>query len=118
MQDFPCTAPAAVFDPVAPPDYPRISLPRWDIKIVTADTGGEIDFRVDMRRKAYAAELAQTEKLRQMATDIEECRKNAEEAKDLMDIHITNERLAHREAQNSLTAQFNSRKRDWDQQYD
>jgi Restriction endonuclease len=71
-----------------------------------------------MLRKVYATEIAQAEKLRRMADDFEELRRRAEEAKDLMDIHIANERLAYQEAQNSLTAQFNSCKSDWEQQDD
>jgi hypothetical protein len=116
MQSFPCVAPTIVFDPVTPPKYPEVSRPRWDIKIVTADTGGEVDFRVEMLRKIYATEIAQAEKLRQMASDIEELRKRAEEAKDLMDIHIAKERLAYQEAQNSLTAQYNGCRQNWEQQ--
>jgi hypothetical protein len=106
MEDFPCAPPtAAVFNLGAPPEYPRINLPHWDIKIVTA--GGEIDFRVDTLRKAYATEIAQAEKLRQMADDFEEVRRRAEEAKDLMDNQIAKERLA-----------YNSCKQSWEQQYD
>jgi Restriction endonuclease len=115
MQDFPCTAPGLGFDPGAPPEYPPISLPPWDIKIVAADTGGEINFRVDMLQKVYATEIAQAENLRRMADDFKELRRRAEEAKHLMDTHIANERLAYREA---LTKEFNSCKQNWEQQYD
>jgi restriction system protein len=106
------------FDLIAAPKYPRITLPRWDVKIIAPETGGEIDFRVDMLRKVYATEVAQAEKLQRMAAEIEDLKKTAEEAKDLMDIHIANEELAYQEAMNSLTAQFNSHKKDWEQQYD
>ena len=118
MNDFPCTAPTVAFDPIAAPDYPPITLPGWDVKIVAAETGVEIDFRVDMLRKVYATEVAQVENLKRMVTDIEDLIKMAGEAKDLMDIHIANEQLAYREAQNSSTAQFNACKQNWEQQND
>ena len=118
MEAFPCKAPVLTFDQLETPRFPQIDLPRWNIKIVTADTGGEIDFRVGMLRKMYATEIAQAKNLRRTANQLLELQKRAEEAKDLMDIHIARERLAFQEAQNSLMIEFNSYKRTYEQQYE
>jgi restriction endonuclease len=88
------------------PEYPRITLPKWDMKIVTADTGGEIDFRVEGLRKMYAKEIAQVDKLTEMAQQIEALQKKADEANDFMEIHIANERLALHQKERIYEEQF------------
>src|SRR5262249_10938606 len=65
---FPSEAPIPTFD-ASPPRFPQIDLPRWEIKIVTVNTGGEIDFRVDKLRKMYATEITRVEKLKGMAKE-------------------------------------------------
>jgi hypothetical protein len=80
------------------PEYPRAELPLSDIKIVTDDARRKFLIRL---RKLYTRELSQPEKLQQAANQLQnefaEQRRKAEEARDLMDIHIANERLAYDE---------------------
>jgi hypothetical protein len=76
------------------------------MKIVTADTGGEIDFRVEGLRKMYAKEIAQVDKLTEMAQQIEALQKKGDEANDFMEIHIANERLALHQKERIYEEQF------------
>jgi restriction system protein len=116
---FPYNEPTVTtFDPPPPPEYAHVEVPRLSPKIVSADTGREIDFRVHRLRNVYAAEIAQVEKLKGLANQADELKKKAEEAKNLMNIHITNEQLAYRETWNSLTTEFNSCKQSWEKQYE
>jgi hypothetical protein len=86
------------FEPPPPPEYPRVELPLSDIKIVTDDARRKFLIRL---RKLYTRELSQAEKLQQAANQLQnefvEQKRKAEEARDLMDIHIANERLAYDE---------------------
>jgi hypothetical protein len=80
------------------PEYPRVELPLSDIKTVTDDARRQFLIRL---RKLYTREPSQPEKLQQAANQLQnefaEQRRKAEEARDLMDIHIANERLAYDE---------------------
>jgi Restriction endonuclease len=80
------------------PEYPRVELPLSDIKIVTDDARKKFLTRL---RKLYTRKLSRAEKLKQAAnqlqTELAKQRRKAEEARDLMDVHIANERLAYDE---------------------
>jgi hypothetical protein len=86
------------FDPPPPPEYPRVELPPLDVKAVTDDAGRKFLTRL---RKLFTFEPSQDWKLQeaisQLQNEFAEQRRKAEEARDLMDIHIANERLAHDE---------------------
>jgi hypothetical protein len=114
MNTFPCSAPTVSFDPPPPPQYPRVELPLSTMKI--AD---EADKKSGLR-KLFTLEVSQDWKLQEAADQLQgeltELRKKAEEARDLMEIHVANERLACRQAQSSLTAEFNHLKRSYEEQ--
>jgi hypothetical protein len=86
------------FEPPPPPECPRVELPLSDIKIVTDDARRKFLIRL---RKLYTRKLSRAEKLQQAANQLQNelagQRRKAEEARDLMDIHIANERLAYDE---------------------
>jgi len=73
-------------------------------------------------RKLFTFELSQNWKLQeatnQLQNEFAEQKGKAEEARVSMDNHIACEGLAYREAQNSLTKEFNSCKQNWEQQTD
>jgi hypothetical protein len=119
MQDFPCTAPDLVFGPGVPPEYPQVEWPLSDMKLVPDDVGKQFLVRL---RKLFTLKLSQGWKLqeatKQLQNEFAQQKTKAEEAKNLMDAHIANERLAYQKAQNSLSKEFNSCKQNWEQQYD
>jgi hypothetical protein len=77
-----------------PPEYPRAELPRSDIKSVADGAPRGL-------RKLYTRELSRAEKVQQAANQLQnefaEQKRKAEEARDLMDIHIAKEKLAYDE---------------------
>src|SRR5262249_41097273 len=72
--------------------------PLSDIKIVTDDARKKFLTRL---RKLYTRKLSRAEKLKQAANQLQNefanQRRKAEEARDLMDVHIATERLAYDE---------------------
>jgi Restriction endonuclease len=86
------------FEPPPPPECPRVELPLSDIKIVTDDARRKFLIRL---RKLYTRKLSRAEKLQQAAKQLQNelagQRRKAEEARDLIDVHIANERLAYDE---------------------
>jgi hypothetical protein len=111
---FPCSAPILSFDPPAPPEYPQVELPPSEIKI---DAGRKFLIRL---RKLFTREPSQAEKLQQAANQLQNefavQKRKAEEARDLMDNHVTCETLAYRQTQQFLTTEFNFAKRNYEQQ--
>ena len=75
-----------------PPEYPRAELPRSGIKIVADGAPRGL-------RKLYTRELSRAEKIQQAANQLQnefaEQKRKAEEARDLMDIHIAKQKLAY-----------------------
>jgi hypothetical protein len=75
-----------------PPEYPRAELPRPDIKIVADGARRRL-------RKLYTRELPRAENVQQAANQLQnefaEQKRKAEEARDLIDIHIAKEKLAY-----------------------
>jgi hypothetical protein len=114
---FPHSLPELKYEP-STPDFPRRELPKWEMRIVFADGGGEIDFRVPELRKTYAKELVQVAKFKEMGQQFRDLIGNAEEAKELMDIHIAKERLAFNETKAGLIRDFNWQKQRYDQHFD
>jgi restriction system protein len=114
INTFPRSSPILSFDPPPPPKYPQVELP--DIKTVA-----DRKFLTRLR-KLFTFELSQNWKLQeatnQLQNEFAEQKGKAEEARVSMDNHIACEGLAYREAQNSLTKEFNSCKQNWEQQTD
>jgi hypothetical protein len=73
-----------------PPEYPRAELPRSDIKIVADGARRRL-------RKLSTRELSLQKATNQLQNEFAEQKKKAEEARDLIDIHIAKERLAYDE---------------------
>jgi restriction system protein len=113
--NFPCNAPLVSFDRPPPPQHPKIELPRSEIKI----DGAKKNFR-ERLRTLFKLELSQDWKLKlaadQLQNELAEQRREAEQAKDLMDTYIANAELAYRETQKSLTAEFNVCKRNYERE--
>jgi hypothetical protein len=111
---FPCSAPIVSFDPPSPPQHPRVELPLSALKIVA-----DADKKSGLRR-LFTLKISQDWKLQEAADELRdelaELGRKAEEARDLMEIHVANEQLACREAQNSLTTEFNHWKRNYEQE--
>jgi len=86
------------FEPPPPPEYPRVESPPPDNKTVTDD--GDRKFLTRLR-KLFTFEPSQSLKLQEATSQLQnqfaEQKRKAEEARDLMDIHIANERLAYDE---------------------
>jgi restriction system protein len=86
-----------------PPEYPLAELPRSDIKIVADGARRRL-------RKLYTRELSQAEKLQQAANQLQnefvEQKRNADEARDLIDIHIAKEKLAYDEQLAPMTSVY------------
>jgi restriction system protein len=113
---FPYSAPVLSLDPPPPPEYPQIELPPSDIKIVAADTPGKFVMWLLMLCTGQAQQLKKA--ANQLRNEFAEQKRKAEEARELMDIHVASERFACREMQNSLTTEFNSCKGNYEQQRD
>jgi Restriction endonuclease len=80
-----------------PPEYPRAELPRSDIKIVADGARRRL-------RKLSTRELSLQEATNQLQNEFAEQKKKAEEARDLIDIHIAKERLAYDEQLAPITS--------------
>jgi restriction system protein len=107
--DFPCSAPILSFDPPPPPQYPRLALSASDIE---STEDARKNLLVRRLGEVLTLKLSQAWKLEEAAielrSELARLKRQAEEARDLMDIHIANERLACREKQKYLSAEFNS----------
>jgi Restriction endonuclease len=113
INSFPCSAPIVSFDPPPPPEYPQVELPP-PTKIET-DRGF-----VKRLQKLFTFSRARNlkEATNQLQNEFAGLKKKAEEARDLIDIHLANEKLAYHEMQNSLTREFHFAKRNYEQQTD
>jgi hypothetical protein len=83
------------------PEYPRAELPRSDIKIVA-------DGARRLLRKLYTRALTKKlqEATNQLQNEFAEQTRKAEEARDLIDIHIAKERLAYDEQLAPITSVY------------
>jgi restriction system protein len=121
-RQFPAEEPSISFDPFPspPPQRPNVELLPWSIKVVLREDGSEIDIRSKELAKAYAPEIAQASALHRNANawrrEIELKAEAAREAQDLMDIFVANENLKCREARQSISAEFKSCKKRFEQQ--
>jgi hypothetical protein len=83
----------------SPPEYPRAELPRSDIKIVADGARRRL-------RKLYTRELSLQQAANQLQNELAEQNRKAEEARDLIDIHIAKERLAYDEQLAPITSVY------------
>ena len=117
--EFPAKEPVVVFVRNPLPQLPKMQLPSWSIKILEKETGREIDIRSDFVAKAYAAEIAQAETLRQKADglqkQIKQKWKEAKEEREIADLFVTNMDLKFRELQQSVAKEFQFIKKEFEQ---
>jgi restriction system protein len=111
INTFPRSAPILSFDPPPPPEYLQVELP--DIKTVA-----DRKFLTRLQKLFTSHGWKLQEATNQLQNEFAELRTKAEEARVSIDNHIACEGLAYREAQNSLTKEFNSCKQSWEQQSD
>lgn len=107
---FPFQAPALVFNPPAPPTKPIIELPKWNVRLVWANDGTQLDLTSDTLQSTYASEIERLSIIRKhietLNTDLRRRAQEASEAMDLMDIHLAYESLKFKEFKESILREY------------
>ena len=110
----------SLWDPPPAPQQPNATLPAWAIKIISSEDGSEIDVHADILTRVYAAEIAQRDALQHRAAALQlEFKKKLEEAHeahDMMELFIANENLKFRDLKQSISAEYQARKKRFEQQ--
>ena len=118
--EFPAKEPSIIWDPPPAPQQPNATLPAWAIKIISSEDGSEIDVHADILTRVYAAEIAQRDALQHRAAALQlEFKKKLEEAHeahDMMELFIANENLKFRDLKQSISAEYQARKKRFEQQ--
>lgn len=117
--EFPVKEPFIGFDQKPLPRLQIVQLPSWSIKIINRQTGGEISTQSDILAKAYAPEVEEVGALRRTAdelrTVIGKKIEEAREEQELMELHIANQRLKAKELKQSISAEFRTCKKQFEE---
>lgn len=108
VTQFPVGRPAVVFDVSAAPKRPSGSLPQSNVRLVGVNDATPVDITSDMARRAYASELKKIAEVVQSIKLLEGKLQAANEAYELMEIHLAHQSLLARQFANTIAQEYDA----------